>query len=74
MGDLAKSLEKWLGVPMLDETGLEGGYDYDFKTAVFDRKSVSDALTARFGLELVEASREVEVAEAAALAPVTAAK
>jgi uncharacterized protein (TIGR03435 family) len=66
MADLAKLLEKWLGVPVLDETGLDGGYDFDFRTAVFDRKSVSDALTAKFGLELAEASREVEVAEVAA--------
>jgi hypothetical protein len=69
IGDLAKSLEKWLGVPVLDETGLTGAYDYEFKTAVFDRKSVSAALTEKFGLELVEATREVEVAEVRGLAP-----
>ena len=61
--DLAEVLEEWLEVPVLDETGLIGRYNYKFRTEVFDIKSINKALTEELGLKLVKSRRKVDITE-----------
>ncbi|MCK5582194.1 MAG: redoxin domain-containing protein [Elusimicrobiales bacterium] len=60
---LAKVLEKWLKVPVLNETGLTGGYSYKFKTKVSDVKSINKALTEELGLKLIKSHSNVTMAK-----------
>ncbi len=59
--DLAKILEKWLKIPVLDDTGLDGRYDYKFKTGTFDIKSINKTLKEKLGLKLIESRRNVDM-------------
>jgi uncharacterized protein (TIGR03435 family) len=63
MADLADEIEGWVGAPVLDETGLNGRYDYALEVKDLTPKAVSAALTEKFGLKLAEAKREVEITE-----------
>jgi len=60
---LADEVEGWLGAPVLDDTGLTGRYDYMLEVKDLTPKAVSAALDEKFGLKLVEARREVDIAE-----------
>lgn len=63
MAELASLLEEWLGVPVLDETGLGGArYAFSLKLLSMDVKGAQDGLAA-LGLKLVEARRAIEIAE-----------
>lgn len=63
LADLAKELEGWLGVPVIDETGLNGGYNYKIAVKDLSVKAVNSELAAKLGLKLVEARREVQITE-----------
>jgi uncharacterized protein (TIGR03435 family) len=63
LADLANELEDWLGAPVLDETGLAGSYKYKVSVNELTIKAVNAELAAKLGLKLVEARREVEIAE-----------
>ncbi|OGR50701.1 MAG: hypothetical protein A2049_01510 [Elusimicrobia bacterium GWA2_62_23] len=63
LGDLANELEDWLGAPVLDETGLTGNYKYRVEVKELTAKAVNAELADKLGLKLVEARREVEIAE-----------
>lgn len=65
-GCIAGTLEAWLRKPVIDETGLTNGYDFELKWAVGgDERATTDALIRavreRLGLELTVARRPVEV-------------
>jgi len=63
LADLANELEDWLGAPVLDETGLTGNYKYKVEVKEITAKAVNAELADKLGLKLVEARREVEIAE-----------
>jgi len=63
LADLANELEDWLSAPVLDETGLAGSYKYKVSVKELTVKAVNAELADKLGLKLVEARREVEIAE-----------
>jgi uncharacterized protein (TIGR03435 family) len=63
LADLANELEDWLDAPVLDETGLTGNYKYKVEVKELTAKAVNAELAEKLGLKLVEARREVEIAE-----------
>ncbi len=65
MEELARQLEGWLGVPVLDGTGLaEKRFDFDLKISPVDAAGAGSALQG-LGLKLVKTRRAVELAEVA---------
>jgi uncharacterized protein (TIGR03435 family) len=61
LGRLADSIERELKMPVIDETGLQGKYDWDL---VYDGKnptSIIEAVRKQFGLELTPGKRPVEI-------------
>jgi uncharacterized protein (TIGR03435 family) len=54
-------LEQLLDTPVVDNTGLDGRYDYEFRTETDDLEQVGDALRAQLGLELRAGRRAVDV-------------
>ncbi|OGR40815.1 MAG: hypothetical protein A2X35_09980 [Elusimicrobia bacterium GWA2_61_42] len=60
---LAGELEEWIGAPVLDETGLDGRYDFKLEVKDLTPKAVNAALTETLGLKLVEGRREIEITE-----------
>ena len=61
LNSLAKILEKWLEVPVLNKTGLKGGYNYKFETKISDIKSINKVLKKELGLELVKSRSNVDI-------------
>lgn len=59
MPEAARSLWMSLGRPVVDETGLQGEYDFDMEWAPGDRGGL-DALLAAQGLSLVPGRRPIE--------------
>ena len=58
---LAASLERTLGRPVLDETGLEGRYEIELTWDPQRPESLPAAVRDQLGLELAPARREIEV-------------
>ncbi len=64
MNELCRELENWLATPVLDETGAgDAQYDLALLAAPVNYGTVNAALKEKLGLELAEASREVEIIE-----------
>ncbi len=61
MLSLAGSLERTLGRPVLDETGWKGRFAVDLAWTEDDVASLREALRGKLGLDLVPATREVEL-------------
>jgi len=69
MYELARELEGWLQVPVLDETGLgDKQYKFNLRITPVSAKGAGAALES-LGLKLVEANRDVEVAEITGTTP-----
>ena len=60
LGDLARLLKRELDRPVLDETGLEGRYDYELLWDIRNPISVLDFVRDELGLELRPQVREME--------------
>jgi uncharacterized protein (TIGR03435 family) len=58
---LADVLENLLDRAVVDETGLEGEYDWEFSYNRADETSVVNAVQDDLGLEMVPATRPIEV-------------
>ena len=58
--DLARLLKRELDRPVLDETGLEGRYDFELLWDIRDPISVLDYVRDELGLELRPQVREME--------------
>jgi uncharacterized protein (TIGR03435 family) len=63
MADLADSLESELDVPVIDETRIDGAFDFELEFAAKDGESAKAALLKSFGLELSRENRLVEILE-----------
>jgi uncharacterized protein (TIGR03435 family) len=61
MLSLTASLERTLGRPVLDETGWKGRFAVDLAWTEDDVASLREALRSKLGLDLVPATREVEL-------------
>jgi uncharacterized protein (TIGR03435 family) len=58
--DLVRLLERELDRPILDETGLDGRYDFELRWEPQNPSSLMDSARSVFGLDLVPAVREME--------------
>ena len=58
--DLARLLKRELDRPVLDETGLQGRYDFEFHWDIWNPISVLDFVRDQLGLELRLQVREIE--------------
>lgn len=57
---LADALEMRLDEPVLDETGLKGGYDYELKFEAEDVEGMQSLLEKELGIRMIRAKRPVE--------------
>ncbi len=60
---LCDMLKKKLDLPLLDETGLKGYYDYAFQTGTRDPAGINSALINQLGLRLQKTNRKITVLE-----------
>ncbi len=58
---LADALPNWLGKIVVDETGLEGSYDFDLEYRAGDSGVLIDALRNKYGLILAPGKRKVQI-------------
>jgi len=58
---LTGTLEGELKRPVLNETGLDGRYDYEFKASRADSESLQEAVREQVGLELAPAHRTLKM-------------
>ena len=63
VGLLCGMLKDRLDLPLLDETGLKGYYDYVFQTDARDPAGINSGLISQLGLRLQKATRKVVVLE-----------
>ena len=63
VGLLCDKLKNWLDLPLLDETGLKGVYDYTFQMGPRDLAGINSGLIDQLGLRLQKATRKVVVLE-----------
>lgn len=63
MDDLAKGLEGAFGVPVVNETGIDGRYDVELEFPAKDLEAAKAALLKTLGLELIEAERPIQMLE-----------
>ena len=61
MADMTEVLEDLLDRPVVDETELEGEYDWELSYRRADEASVMEAIQEDLGLEIIPARRSVEV-------------
>jgi len=61
LGRLAAGIEDVLNVPVIDETGLQGKFDWDLVWEAGNPRSIIDAVRTQFGLELTPARRKLEI-------------
>ena len=61
VANLADVLENLLDRPVVDETGLEGEYDWEFSYRSADGAMVTNAVRDELGLEIVPGRRMIEV-------------
>lgn len=59
IGRLCEMLSRFLGRPVVDETGLDGVYDWDLPYQPQEPEVVMEALRKRLGLEVVPDLRRV---------------
>ena len=57
-------LENTLGIPVVDETGLDGPYDMKLEWKKGDNDSLAAVLKEHFGMTLTPATRNIEIFEA----------
>ena len=69
LAKLGGYLENELQLPVVDETGLAGRYDAAFAVQPESLRASLDAALARLGLELVAASREIQMLRLTASTP-----
>jgi uncharacterized protein (TIGR03435 family) len=60
MDDLARVIEKYVDTPVFDETGIEGGYDFELAMDHWKPETVFKAVE-QLGLKLVKATRNLDV-------------
>lgn len=60
LDSLTSMLEEVIGRPVVDETGIEGAYDYELRWDPQRPESVLSAVREQLGLELREARRPIE--------------
>lgn len=60
---LCSLLKDHVDLPVLDETGVKGFYDYTFRTGPRDLAGINSDLIDQFGLKLQKATRRVAVLE-----------
>ena len=60
---LCGMLKDKIDLPLIDETGLKGEYDYSFKTGPEDLPGLNTALIDQLGLRLLPATRKIAVLE-----------
>jgi hypothetical protein len=60
LDDLAQTLEGFLHVPVVNETGVSGGFDAIFDLAVDDKDSARAAIEQNLGLTLTKARRGID--------------
>ena len=60
LDDLAQTLEGFLHVPVVNETGVSGGFDAIFDLAVDDKDSARAAIEQNLGLTLTRARRSID--------------
>lgn len=60
---LCGMLKDKIDLPLIDETGLKGEYDYSFKTGPEDLPGLNTALIDQLGLRLLPATRRIAVLE-----------
>jgi len=63
IADLAQSIENELDVPVIDETRIDGAFDFELEFAAKDGESAKAALLKSFGLELSRENRLIEILE-----------
>lgn len=61
LGRLAAAIETVIGTPVIDETKLQGKFDWDLLYDGNDPKSIIEAIRKEFGLEISLAKRPVEM-------------
>jgi len=61
MGKLAEALPNWLSKIVVDETGLNGFYDFNLEYRDDSPKTLTDALQEKYGLVLAPAKRKVRI-------------
>jgi len=61
LSSLVAAIEKKLNVPVVDETGLRGKFDWDLVWDAKNPQSFLEAIRKQFGLELAPAKRQVEM-------------
>jgi uncharacterized protein (TIGR03435 family) len=60
---LCSLLKDHVDLPVLDETGIKGFYDYTFRTGPRDLSGINSDLIDQFGLKLQKATRRIAVLE-----------
>ncbi len=60
---LCSLLKDRVDLPVLDETGIKGFYDYTFRTGPRDLAGINSELIDQFGLKLQKATRRIAVLE-----------
>jgi len=63
VANLAEVLSRNMGLPVVDETGLDGTYDMELQWTAGDKESLKAVLGQRFGMTLTPATRELEALE-----------
>jgi thiol-disulfide isomerase/thioredoxin len=63
VGPLCGILREKLALPLLDETGLKGEYDYAFRPGGRDLAGINTSLIDQLGLRLLPATRRIPVLE-----------
>jgi uncharacterized protein (TIGR03435 family) len=54
-------MPNWLRKVVVDETGLNGSYDFDLESRAKDTKILADDLQQKYGLILIPAKRKVRI-------------
>lgn len=63
VGTLCDALKRRLDLPLLDETGLKGEYDYTFRRGANELAGINTDLMGQLGLRLLKATRRSAVLE-----------
>lgn len=61
MDGFAANLSGWLGCKVINETGIEGHYDFDLTWDPKDLDSLRKAVRSKYGLQLAAARRDVPI-------------
>lgn len=69
MESLARDLEAKLGIPVVNETGLEGGYDWEMTVGDAEPEALIAAVNVQLGLSLRKARRDINFVVAEPVTP-----